>query len=273
MGHDQLRALMEHGEEAGCVNLSAFTGPDGARARRRGGLVAVPAARGARDRADRRLLPPGRPGDALLNDDGRQRDDRLAAALPQRGRPLHAADRRRGGRAREADRARRQAGEGPDDQLEPPPRRLDREEVPGPRALAARPDPGGDHRADPRGREVRLATRLQVLDVRDVVDPAGRAARRREQVAHDPDPRPHRRARAEDRARRARADAEARAAADRRGDREDGEALRQARARGAQGGARRDEPRQAARRRQRLVARRHRRDATRPTSRRRSTSA
>ena len=25
MSHDQLRALMEHAEEAGCVNLSAFT--------------------------------------------------------------------------------------------------------------------------------------------------------------------------------------------------------------------------------------------------------
>jgi hypothetical protein len=25
MSHDQLRALMEHGEEAGCINLSAFT--------------------------------------------------------------------------------------------------------------------------------------------------------------------------------------------------------------------------------------------------------
>ena len=57
---------------------------------------------------------------------------------------------------------------------------------------------------DPRGREVRLAPRLQVLDVRDLVDPPGRAARRREQVAHDPDPGPHRRARAEDLARRAR---------------------------------------------------------------------
>ncbi len=71
--------------------------------------------------------------------------------------------------------------------------------------LAARPDPGGDHRADPRGREVRLAPRLQVLDVRHVVDPAGGAARRREQVAHDPDPGAHRRARDEDRPRRARA--------------------------------------------------------------------
>ena len=52
---------------------------------------------------------------------------------------------------------------------------------------------------------------LQVLDLRDVVDPPGGAARRREQGAHDPHPGAHRRARAEDRARRARADGEARA--------------------------------------------------------------
>ena len=52
----------------------------------------------------------------------------------------------------------------------------------------ARPDPGGHHRADPRRREVRLAQGLQVLDLRDVVDQAGRAARRRQQGAHDPHP-------------------------------------------------------------------------------------
>ena len=41
--------------------------------------------------------------------------------------------------------------------------------------------------------------RLQVLDVRDVVDQAGGAARRRQQGAHDPHPGARRRARAEDR--------------------------------------------------------------------------
>ena len=107
-------------------------------------------------------------------------------------------------------------GEGSDDQLEPPARRLDREALPGPRALAARSDPGGDHRADPSGREVRPPQGVQVLDLRDVVDPPGRAARRREQVADDPDPGAHRRARAEDRPRRARARRQARPAADRR---------------------------------------------------------
>ena len=162
--------------------------------------------RGARDQPLRRLRPRRRERRDVRQRRPRDRDDRLAPALPQRSRPLSAPDRGGGGRAREEDRGRRRRGEEPDDQLEPPPRRLDREEVPGSRPLAAGPDPGRRDRPDPRGREVRLAPRLQVLDVRDLVDPPGGAARRREQVAHDPDPRPHRRPRAEDRPRRARAD-------------------------------------------------------------------
>src|SRR4029077_612359 len=112
-----------------------------------------------------------------------------------------------------------------------------------PRSLAARSDPGGDHRADPRGREVRLAPRVQVLDLRDVVDPAGRPARRREQVAHDPDPRAHRRPRAAERSRRADAGAEARPAADRGGGREAGQAAAEAGPRGTAGGGGRHQTR------------------------------
>ena len=56
---------------------------------------------------------------------------------------------------------------------------------------------------DPRGREVRLAPRLQVLDLRDVVDQAGGRPRARRQGTHDPDARPHRRADAEAEPRRA----------------------------------------------------------------------
>jgi DNA-directed RNA polymerase sigma subunit (sigma70/sigma32) len=51
---------------------------------------------------------------------------------------------------------------------------------------------------------------LQVLDLRDVVDPPGGAARRREQVARDPRARAHRRARAADLPRGAGPRAEAR---------------------------------------------------------------
>ena len=55
-----------------------------------------------------------------------------------------------------------------------------------------RPDPGGHPRADPGGREVRPPARLQVLDLRDLVDPPGDAARGPAPLAHDPDPGPHR---------------------------------------------------------------------------------
>src|SRR3970282_2521397 len=119
-------------------------------------------------------------------------DAHPAPAVLERDGPLPAADGAGRGRAGHAERTRRPRGEAPDDQLEPPPRRLDRQALPGPRPLAARPDPGGRPRADPGGGEVRLAPRLQVLDVRDVVDPPGRAAWSREQRANDPDSRAHR---------------------------------------------------------------------------------
>ena len=83
--------------------------------------------------------------------------------------------------------------------------RLDRPPLPDAGDHPRRPDPGGRDRPDPRDREVRLAQGLQVLDLRDLVDPPGGAARRRQQGAHDPDPGARRRARAEGRAHRARA--------------------------------------------------------------------
>ena len=81
------------------------------------------------------------------------------------------------------------------------------------------PDPGGLARADPRGREVRLPPRLQVLDLRDLVDPPGRHARDRRQGAHDPHPGPHGREAQQGRPRRAPARAAARPRADAGGDR------------------------------------------------------
>ena len=74
---------------------------------------------------------------------------------------------------------------------QPAPRRLDREEVPQPRALVPGPDPGGQHRPDEGGREVRVPARLQVLDLRDVVDPPGDHALDRRPGADDPHPGPH----------------------------------------------------------------------------------
>ena len=65
---------------------------------------------------------------------------------------------------------------------------------------AARSDPGGCARPDPRRGEVRLAQGLQVLDLRDLVDSPGDPAWNREPVAHDPPAGGRRRPRAADRA-------------------------------------------------------------------------
>ena len=99
--------------------------------------------------------------------------------------------------------------------------------------------------SDPREREVRLAQGLQVLDLRDLLDPRVDPARDREQGAHDPDPGAHRPARAQDRARRADARDRARARPDRRGDRGGGRAAGRAGDRGEGRRPHRDEPRPA----------------------------
>ena len=97
--------------------------------------------------------------------------------------------------------------------------------VPRPRPLVPRPDPGRVAGPDPRCREVRLPQGLQVLDVRDVVDPPGGDACDRRQGAHDPHPGAHGREAEQGRAHRApaRAAPRPRAAAgrDRRGARDD----------------------------------------------------
>ena len=155
------------------------------------------------------------------------------------------ADRRRGGRAREADRAGRPRGQGPHGQLEPAAGGLDRQALPGAARLAAGPDPGGHAGPDPRRREVRLAPRLQVLDLRDLVDPPGDRARiankaRTIRVPVHVLQRERKILRAEPDAGR-----RARSSADRRGGRAGGGAAGPAGPGGARRGARGHEPRQA----------------------------
>ena len=84
---------------------------------------------------------------------------------------------------------------------------------------AARPDPGGQSRPDPRGREVRLQARLQALDLRDLVDPPGDQPRALRPGTHDPAADAHRRAGAEGAAGAPPARAEAEPRPDVRGDR------------------------------------------------------
>ena len=74
---------------------------------------------------------------------------------------------------------------------EPPPRDLDRQEVHEPRPAVPGPDPGRQHRPHEGGRQVRIPPRLQVLDLRDVVDPPGHHALDRRPGPHDPHPGAH----------------------------------------------------------------------------------
>ncbi len=116
----------------------------------------------------------------------------------QRGRPPQADGLRPGGpdqhqaaRPQGRDRRHRPRRTRAADVGEPAARRLDREEVHRSWHVVPGPHPGRQHRPDPGGREVRLREGLQVLDVRDVVDPPGDHPRHRGPGAHDPHPGPH----------------------------------------------------------------------------------
>ena len=78
-------------------------------------------------------------------------------------------------------------------ECQPPAGRLDRPQVrPQPDADAG-PGPGGQHRPDPRGREVRLPQGLQVLHLRHLVGPPGDHPRHRAAGPRRPAPRARRR--------------------------------------------------------------------------------
>jgi RNA polymerase primary sigma factor len=68
-----------------------------------------------------------------------------------------------------------------------------RQEVREPWPAPAGPDPGRQYRSDARGRQIRIPARLQVLDLRHLVDPPGDHARHCRPVAHHPHPRAHER--------------------------------------------------------------------------------
>ena len=88
-------------------------------------------------------------------------------------------------------RARDDARQEGDDRGQPAPRDLDRQEVHQPRPAVPRPDPGRQHRPDEGGRQVRVPPRLQVLDLRHVVDPSGDHPLDRRPGAHHPHPGAH----------------------------------------------------------------------------------
>ena len=104
-------------------------------------------------------------------------------------------------RARRAEgRARGAPGQEGNGRGQPPPRDLDRQEIHQPRPAVPRSDPGRQHRPDEGGRQIRIPPRLQVLDLRDVVDPAGDHPLDRRPGAHHPHSRAHDRDHQQDRA-------------------------------------------------------------------------
>ena len=133
--------------------------------------------RGGRGRGGRR----GRGGDAA-------RARRPAEALRARDRRRPPADAVGGARAGPAQGPRRRGGQAEAHRMQPPPRHVDHPELHEGRRAPARPDPGGQPRPHPRGREVRLPHGLQALDVRDLVDPPGGDPGARRPGPHHPPP-------------------------------------------------------------------------------------
>ncbi len=66
------------------------------------------------------------------------------------------------------------------------PRHLDRQEIYQPRSAIPRSDPGRQYRPHEGGRQIRISARLQILDLRDLVDQASDHALDRRSGAHDP---------------------------------------------------------------------------------------
>ena len=131
---------------------------------------------------------------------------------------------RRGDRAREADREGRPRGQGAADQQQPAPGDQVRPSLSGLRPAAERPRPGGDAGPDSRRREVRLAPRVQVLDLRGALDQAVDPARPRQHRPSGADPGAHRSARAHRQPHHVGARGEAQSRAHRRGGGEEGQA-------------------------------------------------
>ncbi len=117
-----------------------------------------------------------------------------------------------------------------------------RQEVPQPRPELPGPDPGGQHRPDAGGGQVRVPPRLQVQHLRHVVDPPGHHPRHRRPGPHHPHPRAHDRDDEQAAQHLQEAGAGAGPRADHRGDRRGGQAQRQRDAARAEDQQRPDQP-------------------------------
>ena len=113
-------------------------------------------------------------------------------------------------------RNRSRAGQEGPGRSQPSPGRFGGQKVRQSRPAPAGPDPGRQHRPDARRRQIRIPPRLQVFDLRHVVDSPGHHARHRRPVAHHPHSRSHERVHEQVPARDARAGKRTRPRADQR---------------------------------------------------------
>ncbi len=97
-------------------------------------------------------------------------------------------------------RARSPPSEKGNGRSQPSPRHLDCQEIHQPRPAVPRSHPGRQHRLDESRRQVRVPPRLQVLNLRHVVDPSGHHALNRGSGANHPHSRAHDRDDQQDRA-------------------------------------------------------------------------
>src|SRR5215813_6878957 len=168
-----------HAEDPGPAGLLDEAGQGRRTFDRKGDRQALPLARaqaqrrrdqGDREETARRQAPPHSTRRATQPDLGR---DQTRRADRDDGRRRSAAGQEGAGRSQPATGS------------------LDREEIHQPRLAVPRPDPGRQHRPDEGRRQVRVPARLQVLDLRDVVDSPGDHASHRRSGPHHPHPGAH----------------------------------------------------------------------------------
>ncbi len=182
------RAALRHQQAAGAERRPAAAPGRKLRRRARGVPEGIPGlrARSELDEVDRATLPARGWKEFTKNEKDTIRDIRdeiqnlateTAISIPEFRKIVNQVQKG------EREARDRQEGNG---RGQPAPRHLHRQEIHQPRPAVPRSDPGRQYRPDEGGRQVRIPPRLQVLDLRHVVDPAGDHPLDRRPGAHHP---------------------------------------------------------------------------------------
>src|ERR1700730_4475606 len=195
------RAALRHQQEAGVVRGPPVAPRRQPRRRARRLLAQLPGLR-ARSALAQPCLETVRQGLEEFRPSRKGPHQGTAPRDPVAGRTHGPRDRRiPQDRARRAEgRARGAPGQEGNGRGQPSSRDLDREKIHQPRPAVPRPDPRRQYRPDEGGRQIRIPPRIQVLDLCDLVDPAGDHALDRRSGPHHPHSRAHDRDHQQDRA-------------------------------------------------------------------------